>query len=69
MLTAQQLQQFQTDGYLVLPDFLSDEDVSALETARARLVEEMIPSEHQISIFSTLEDRQVSLCHTRADQD
>ena len=59
MLTQEQLQQFEADGYLVLTGFLSEGEVVSLETARARLVREMVPSEHRISVFSTLEDRQV----------
>lgn len=35
--------------------------MAALESARARLVAEMDPAEHQVSIFSTLEDRQIKL--------
>ena len=61
MLTQEQLQQFETDGFLVLPGFLSEDEVRSLESARARLVREMVPSEHQISIFSTLNDRQVRM--------
>jgi len=61
MLTEEQLQRFETDGYVILRGFLSPEEVASLETARARLVAEMNPAEHQVSVFSTLEDRQVEL--------
>ena len=59
-LSAQQLEQYATDGYLVIPGFLSEQEVASLETARARIVDSMDPAEHRISIFSTQEDKQVS---------
>lgn len=61
MLTDDQRSQFERDGYLVIPGFLSPEEIASLESARARIVEDMNPAEHHISIFSTLEGRQVSL--------
>ncbi|XP_043229512.1 phytanoyl-CoA dioxygenase domain-containing protein 1-like [Amphibalanus amphitrite] len=61
MLTPSQLRQFEEDGYLVLPEFLSNQEVASLEAARARIVDGLDPAEHRISIFTTLEDRQVDL--------
>ncbi|XP_037082660.1 phytanoyl-CoA dioxygenase domain-containing protein 1-like [Pollicipes pollicipes] len=61
MLTSEQLQQFENDGYVVIKGFLSEDEVTSLESARARIVDEMNPNEHQISVFSTVEDRQISL--------
>ena len=61
MLNAGQLEQFETDGYLVLPDFLSEKEVAALEATRARLVDDLDPAQHRISIFSTVnEEHQVT---------
>ena len=57
MLSADQLKQFEDDGFLVLPGFLSDEEIASLESARARLVQQMDPAEHQVSVFSCHEDR------------
>ena len=61
MLSADQLKQFDEDGFLVLPGFLSDEEVASLESARARLVQQMDPAEHQVSVFSCHEDRLLNL--------
>lgn len=61
MLSPEQVAKFEEDGYLVVPGFLSEEEIDSLETARARIVQQMDPSQHEISIFSTLEGRQTDL--------
>lgn len=54
MLTPQQQQQFQQDGYLVLPDFKSADEVAALRQQAMAIVDAFDPRE-SISIFTTQE--------------
>ncbi|MBT9458280.1 MAG: phytanoyl-CoA dioxygenase family protein [Burkholderiaceae bacterium] len=56
MLSAAQQQQFQQDGYLVLPGFKSAQDVAALRERAQALVEAFDPGE-QKSIFTTDETK------------
>ena len=44
--------QFQTDGFVVLEDFTTDEDVEAMKAECYDLVEKMDPSQHH-TVFST----------------
>jgi len=56
MLSSAQQQQFQQDGYLVLPGFKSADEVAALRERAQALVEAFDPGE-QKSIFTTDETR------------
>ena len=44
--------QFNRDGYLVIEDFATDEEVDSMRAACHVLVDEMNPAEHH-TIFST----------------
>ena len=52
MAAEQYTKQFSEDGYAVIEDFLTDEDVEALKQECGRLVEEMNPDDHN-TMFST----------------
>jgi phytanoyl-CoA hydroxylase len=54
MLTDSQKQQFQNDGYLVLPGFKSPAEIAALRTRAGEIVDQFDPSISQ-GIFSTRE--------------
>ncbi len=54
MLTPQQQQQFQQDGFLVLPGFKSASEVAALRERATAIVDVFDPSE-SVSIFTTQE--------------
>jgi ectoine hydroxylase-related dioxygenase (phytanoyl-CoA dioxygenase family) len=49
-------QKFQDDGYLVLENFLTDTEVNEMKEAMNKIVEEMNPSEHPKSVFTTSDD-------------
>ncbi|RKP15200.1 phytanoyl-CoA dioxygenase family protein [Piptocephalis cylindrospora] len=51
-LTTEQLEKFHRDGYLVIPEFLTEEDVSKLRRRADELVEAFDPSSHPISLFT-----------------
>lgn len=53
------LLQFQDDGYLVLENFLTDTEVNEMKEAMNKIVEEMNPSEHPKSVFTTSDDSRV----------
>jgi len=56
-LSQEQLNTFRRDGILVIEDFLSQDDVSSLREACAKLVQDMDPSEHK-GQFSTTDHQQ-----------
>lgn len=58
-LTREQKQKFESDGLLVLENFLSPEEVSGLRAEILRLVREMDPAQHR-GIFSTTEHNQAN---------
>eukprot|EP00877_Chromochloris_zofingiensis_P007458 jgi/Chrzof1/2966/Cz12g06100.t1 len=53
-LTAEQVQQYQQDGFLAVPDFASREQTAAMISRANQLVEQFDPA--SISIFSTRDD-------------
>ncbi|KAK7066115.1 Phytanoyl-CoA dioxygenase domain-containing protein 1 [Halocaridina rubra] len=53
VLSSEQLEKFQTEGCLAVPNFLSEEDVEMLKASCHQLVEEMDPEKHSHTIFST----------------
>lgn len=54
MLNAQQIQQFQQDGYVIVPNFKSRDEIAALRERAARIVDEFDPASSK-SIFTTKE--------------
>jgi phytanoyl-CoA hydroxylase len=56
MLTDAQREQYQRDGYLVLPGFKSSEQVAALRERAAQIVDAFDPAESR-SVFTTREQR------------
>ncbi len=54
MLSAEQKQQYQRDGYLVIPGFKSPADIAALRARAARIVDEFDPASAS-GIFTTKE--------------
>ena len=59
MLTDIQKQQYQRDGYIVLPDFKSAEQIAALRARAEQIVEEFDPSQRS-GIFSTVEQEKTN---------
>ncbi len=51
--------QYETDGYAVIENFVSDAEVTSLKDEMHRIVEEMNPEDHPRSIFSTHDEKQV----------
>lgn len=51
-LTKEQIDKFRSEGLLVVPGFLSQDEVAAIKSACSQLVEEMDPKKHR-GIFST----------------
>lgn len=61
MMTRVNTWQFHNDGYLVVENFLSDEDVASLKSAIATIIDDFDPSEHR-SVFTTTDTpKQVNL--------
>lgn len=54
MLNAQQIQQFQQDGYVVIPNFKNADEIAALRERAAKIVDEFDPASSK-SIFTTKE--------------
>ncbi|CAL4204629.1 unnamed protein product, partial [Meganyctiphanes norvegica] len=52
-LTKDQLEKFHKDGYLIVPNFLSDQEADSLRSSCHRLVEKMDPKDHARTVFST----------------
>ena len=59
-LTSEQIDKFRKDGFLVLPDFASPDEVHAMLARAATLVTEFDPSTHPKSIFSTKDQKRTS---------
>jgi phytanoyl-CoA hydroxylase len=59
MLTDAQKQQYQRDGYLVLPDFKGASEIAALRARAAQIVNEFDPAA-QSGIFSTIEQEKTT---------
>ena len=57
-ITENQLDQWQQDGYLILPDYLNDEEIIAARTRISEIISEFDMS--QVSIFSTTEQTRTS---------
>ncbi|XP_057370870.1 phytanoyl-CoA dioxygenase domain-containing protein 1-like [Daphnia carinata] len=51
-LNKNQIEQFHNDGYLIINNFLSDEDVASLRKAIATIIDDFQPDQHR-SIFTT----------------
>jgi phytanoyl-CoA hydroxylase len=58
-LTSSQISQYQNDGFLVLPDFVSSQQCDELVKEANRLVDEFQPDEHP-TIFSTRDQERIS---------
>ncbi|KAF9050270.1 phytanoyl-CoA dioxygenase [Panaeolus papilionaceus] len=58
-LTQEQINKFQQDGYLVIPNFLSGEDVNALLTRSKELLAEFDIETHPRTKFTTNDDNHV----------
>ncbi|MGA0081402.1 MAG: phytanoyl-CoA dioxygenase family protein [Ilumatobacteraceae bacterium] len=52
ILTTQQLEQYHRDGFIVLPNFASDEECLALRERALQLAKELVPSPEQATIFT-----------------
>ena len=59
MLTSEQIRGFDRDGFLVLPDFVSDEACDALRRRAVQLVDEFEPTERR-TVFTTNEQTRSS---------
>eukprot|EP00873_Tetraselmis_striata_P005355 jgi/Tetstr1/425619/TSEL_016039.t1 len=59
LLSEAQVQQFQRDGFLVLEDFASAEELAALQSRMDELVDGFEPSDI-VSVFSTVNQRQTT---------
>lgn len=57
VLSPEQLEKFQTDGCVAVPNFLTNEEVESLRASCYQLVEEMNPKDHS-TIFSTTDQQQ-----------
>ncbi|XP_055330091.1 phytanoyl-CoA dioxygenase domain-containing protein 1 homolog [Paramacrobiotus metropolitanus] len=51
MVNSDFVQQFNENGYAVIPNFLSDEEIVEMKKTMARIVDEMDPKEHSSHIF------------------
>ena len=58
ILTQSQIEEFRTNGLLVVEDFLSQNEVREVKEEIFKLVDEMDPSEHK-GVFSTTSRSQV----------
>jgi len=58
-LTQKQIDQFHKNGYLVIPNFLSSEDTSALLTRSKQLLDEFDVDSHPLTKFTTSDDNHV----------
>ncbi|KAL7634144.1 UNVERIFIED_CONTAM: hypothetical protein RMT77_015472 [Armadillidium vulgare] len=58
ILTSVDLEKFRKDGFLVVPNILSDQEITSMKNACHRIVEEMNPSEHARTIFNTTDNDQ-----------
>ncbi|EAU91131.2 phytanoyl-CoA dioxygenase [Coprinopsis cinerea okayama7 len=58
-LSQEQIDQFNKNGYLVLPSFLSEEETSALRKRSKELLDEFDPSTHPLTKFTTGDDDHV----------
>ena len=58
ILTQSQIEEFRTNGLLVIEDFLSQNEVREVKEEIFKLVDEMDPSEHK-GVFSTTSRSQV----------
>ena len=58
-ITAEQIEQYGRDGYLVLPDFVAGEECDRLRARAEQLVKDFDPTE-AISIFTTHEQSRVT---------
>lgn len=56
----EKIKQFQADGFLILEDFLTEEEVTNLKKAGIELAEN-VPADTQKTVFSTTQSPQVSL--------
>jgi len=59
VLTSEQIEAFEHDGFLVLPDFVTADDCRRLRTRAVEIVEAWEPSEHR-SVFTTDEQGRLS---------
>ncbi|XP_033732328.1 phytanoyl-CoA dioxygenase domain-containing protein 1-like [Pecten maximus] len=59
MLTKEQVQKFEDDGFLLVDDFLKADEADALRQACHALVKDMVPEEHN-TVFTTLEMKRTS---------
>lgn len=59
-LTHEQVQKFQTDGFLVLEHFASPEEVASMLSRANALVEDFDTSKHPRSVFSTKDQKRTS---------
>jgi phytanoyl-CoA hydroxylase len=59
MLAAEQVASFERDGFLVVPDFVSDDDCARLRNRANDIVDDWEPSEHR-SVFTTNEQERES---------
>ena len=59
-LSPEQVVQFQSDGFLVLEDFASSDEVKAMLTRADELVESFDPSTVPNSVFSTTDQKKTS---------
>ncbi|XP_050407642.1 phytanoyl-CoA dioxygenase domain-containing protein 1 [Patella vulgata] len=50
-------EKFEKDGYIVIDDFLSEEDITALRSECWNMIEEMKPEEHCPSVFNTTDPK------------
>lgn len=55
------LLQYHRDGYLVVENFLSDEDVASLKKGIEAVIDDFRPDQHPCTVFSTAESKQVLL--------
>jgi phytanoyl-CoA hydroxylase len=58
IITDKQLDQWQQEGYLILPDYLNDEEITAARSRITEIISEFDMS--QVSIFSTTEQTRTS---------
>ncbi|XP_071821244.1 phytanoyl-CoA dioxygenase domain-containing protein 1-like [Apostichopus japonicus] len=63
MTSKKECEQFERDGYLVVEDFLTKEEIDSLRGSCQRIVAEMNPEDHSKVAFRTDEDQ----CDTRSD--
>jgi hypothetical protein len=54
-------EQFERDGFVVLPSIFSDVELNELKTEMAHIVDEMNVDDHPLSIFTTYDEKKASL--------